>query len=220
MTNEDKAWEQFSKADAVNLGETSAQGMLQAILAELNSVKADTARLAQKIDGGAAPMEDGGMPMPPEGGEAPMDAGAPPMEGMPAGGDMVPPMEPPMGGPAPEMPPADAAAAPMMPPLDESGLSDETLFALQDALSQVSDPEAIASLADIIKEYVAKKFSGAGAGAPAPEEIIEELVAGAPARGSAPEGDDVTLGMLDALMRSASEGGKDTADTKTVADAV
>lgn len=219
MTNENNAWEMFQKADLQSLNDTSAMGMLQAIMAELNSVKTDTARLAQKIEGGAGAAPD----MPPEGG----DMGAadiPPMEG---GADM--------GAPAPDMPPMDEGAgmgAPAQPDaamLDMGGgamasnplglgaanagyITDETLNALQEALSRVTDPEAIAKLAEIIKEYVAGNYpaqpEGApvGGGAPAPEEIIEALVGG----DVPPEGADMGAPspdmLLDALTRSTDAG--------------
>ncbi len=176
MTNEDTAWEQFSKADAANIGDSSAVGMLQAIMAELNSVKADTARLAQKIDGGAE--------------EPPMEEAMPPMEEAPA---EVPPMEEPVPPMEEAMPPAEASA-PAAPAGDifdgkwaEDETEDETLSALQDALSTVTDPAAIVKLADIIKEYVASNnvqeeipVLEAPVEEVIPEEVIEALIEEAP----------------------------------------
>lgn len=220
MTNEDTAWEQFSKADAANIGDASAVGMLQAIMAELNSIKADTARLEQKIDGGAgeAPM-DAGMPPMEEGAPAempPMDAGVPPMdEGAPA---EMPPMEPPASEPAPMM---GGDMGGMTFPGEEV---DETLAALQDAISQVSDPDAIAKLADIIKDYVGENYQGPGAeavpeaAADVPPEVLIEALAGAgdempPVEGDAvaddiigTSGEDaVVTELLDAMTKSETE---------------
>lgn len=243
MTNEDTAWEQFSKADGANIGDASAAGMLQAIMAELNSVKADTARLAQKIDGGAggAPPMDEAAPMGMSPEAPPMDEGGevPPMEGMEgAPGDMTAGAGDMAGGdlempPAPPMP--EAAGGNALPnifanmPIREE---DETLLALQDALSQVGDPKAIAKLADIIKDYVEENYEGgaevpaeaemsAGAEVP-PEALIEELAAGGvPAEPPVDEGGEdmaVAAQLLDALTKSDPEGCGDDASTSSIAE--
>ena len=240
MTNEDTAWEQFSKAEADSVGDSSAQGMLQAILAELNSVKADTARLAQKIDSAGAepPMDMGGAPpdMPPEAMGAGMPPEMPPMggeglppEAMPPAPEAAPPappappMEPPMAPPAPSLKDALIQDGVMAPDVVPQQPEDETLIALQDALSQVTDPMAISKLADIIKEYVGENYGGAEGGAmpPAeapvadaempPEEVIEAIVDEIAGEAPADEGmplpeegleEDIPPEMLDALAKS------------------
>ena len=206
MTNEDTAWEQFSKADAANIGDASAVGMLQAIMAELNSIKEDTARLEQKIDGGAGePPMDAGMPPMDEGAPAempPMDAGMPPAdaEGSLAGEGVIP--APPMDAGAADMGMADLLGA-----MSDGGANDQTLAALQDALSQVSDPEAIAKLADIIKEYVAGHYQ-APVEEPVPEippeippEVVVEALVGEGAPMEEPVS-DVPPEVMDTLLRS------------------
>ncbi len=251
MTEEDKAWEQFSKADATNISDSSAQGMLQAIMAELNSVKADTARLAQKVDGEGGPTPPTG----PEGleGMPPMDGGMPPMDGgmPPMGGEGAPQAEgespmadeegnPPMGGGLPDIMPPMGGGMPIDPDLN-SGMGvgsgpesdDETLLALQDALSQVEDPKAISKLADIIKEYVEENYPDASVkdiaepaapieeDAAVPDEVIEEVIENAIADGAMGDeapmegmGDggesEVSPELLDALFKSAGIDGENT----------
>lgn len=210
MTNEDTAWEQFSKADAANIGDASAVGMLQAIMAELNSIKEDTARLEQKIDGGAGePPMDAGMPPMDEGAPAempPMDAGMPPAdaEGSLAGEGTIP-------TPSADETTASAATGDIFSDnWAEDEPEDETLSALQDALSVVTDPEAIVKLADIIKEYVSKNAPVEEAPLPEvaeepiPEEVVEALIGadeGAPVEDTA-EADVLTPEFLDAITRS------------------
>ena len=107
MTDENKAWEQFSKADENSTyTDASAQGMLQAIMAELNSVKADTAKLA--ANGTAAPPAET---------DADAQMGAePPMPPVDMGGDMAaaPPAEEGAGAMPPAEPPGEGGEAPPM----------------------------------------------------------------------------------------------------------